>query len=182
MGKHRRYPLQPAQQSQLFHHQQDSVKGSPQHKVPAGAMPQSGQQPHHADIQQLVPAVAAQRDVNIVPKEAAQRNVPPAPKVGDRFGKVRVVEVGVIMKSEHPAQPDCHIRISRKIIVKLDGIKQHPKPRTRYRKLLQGRIQILLHQLACRIGNHHLFGQADAKAGDAFAATSLYRTIGPATS
>ena len=95
--------------------------------------------------------------------------MPPAPKIGDRFGKIRVVEVGVIMKSKHPAQPDCHIRIGREIIIELDGIEQHPKPRARYRKLLQRRIQILLHQFACCIGNHHLFGQADAKAGDALA-------------
>ena len=132
-------------------------------------MPQAGQEPDYTDIENLVFAVAAQRDVNIVPKKGAERDVPSPPELGDRLCNIGVVEVDVVVETEHPSQADGHIRVGGKVVVELDGVEQRAKPRPRYRQTGKLPVHILGHQLACGVGDHHLFGQAHTEFGDALA-------------
>ena len=63
--------------------QQHEKIQSPQHKVPARAVPEARERPDDEEIQIDMLAVAAERYVDIIPEERAERNVPPSPEFGN---------------------------------------------------------------------------------------------------
>ena len=75
----------------------------------------------------------------------------------------------MIVEAEHSSQTDCHIRVSRKIIVNLQGVQQHTKPCPCYRQGGKVCVQIVSRQRACHIGDHYLFGQSQTEACDTLA-------------
>src|SRR5262245_6500339 len=82
-------------------------------------------------------AVATERDVQIVAKPVRERDVPPAPEVLDRLGDIRIVEVLEDSESEHPAEPDGHVRVAGEVEVDLERVADDAQPRhpsTRWRR------------------------------------------------
>ena len=173
MPQHRRYPLLLLPQQEFFNDKKQEKVQSPQHIVPAGAMPQAGQAPHNEQVEELpplAPAVAAQRDIHIIPEEGGKRNVPPPPKIGDGGGNIGIVEILLIMEPAHQPHADGHIGISRKIQVDLQHIAQPAQPQSRRRDLRQplgGHGQPAVSQHRHRIGQYRLFGQPHRKTADA---------------
>ena len=91
--------------------------------------------------------------------------MPPPPELGDGAGDIGVVEVLQEVEAERMAQADRHIGIGGEVEVDLEGIGQGPHPG-------QAGIQIggclskdSVGDLAHGVGQHHLFGQAEAETG-----------------
>ena len=68
--------LQNPEKEQLFQDEQDSIVQAPQREIPAGTVPEAGQEPDDEQIQQLTaftPPVSAQGNIDIFPKPGGQR-------------------------------------------------------------------------------------------------------------
>ena len=77
-------------------HQQDAMIETPQHVVPAGAVPQARQQERDHHVARPGPfagARTAERDVDVIAEPRRQGDVPAAPEVGGVARQVRVIEV-----------------------------------------------------------------------------------------
>ena len=67
--------LQCAAPDVLFERKEDTVVEAPEHEVPGGTMPETGQKPDHEHVPELLPlsvAVAAERDVDIITEPGAE--------------------------------------------------------------------------------------------------------------
>ena len=85
---------------------------TPDDEVPRGTVPHTREEPHHEDVQCLVPTVAAHGDIHVVAEETAERDMPAPPKVGDGIAAVGVAEVFVEVEPQTAPQSDGHIRIA----------------------------------------------------------------------
>ena len=153
-------------QKQLFQDHQHAIVKTPQHKVPAGAVPQTGQKPDHKQIHELMAAVSAHGDVHIVAEKAAHGNMPAPPEFGGTAGNVRIVKGLHIMKAEQSCETDGHIRVAGKVEIDLDGIHQNAEPCAGSGQTGQIPIQIAGSKIAGDVGDQHLFAQTDAEPGD----------------
>ena len=170
VGEEGRDFFQHLEQPQLLHNQKHPVKDAPQDKVPAGAVPQAGQEPDCTDIENLVFAVAAQRDVDIVPKKGAERDVPSPPELGDRLCNIGVVEVddGSGNRTSFPGRwPYPSRRKSRSRAGWRRAARQNHAPATD--KPASCPSIYWATSWPCGVGDHHLFGQAHTEFGDALA-------------
>ena len=87
----------PAQMAVLFQHQQHKIEQAPHDKGPVGPVPDSGEQPHHKEVSDVlslgVYPAAPQGEVYIVPEPGGQGDVPPPPELRDRAGDIGIIEV-----------------------------------------------------------------------------------------
>ena len=154
----------PNGEHQLFQKQQHRKQQTPQHKIPAGTVPQARQHPDRENVKHpphSAHPIAAHGNVHIVPEPGAQAHVPPAPEFGDGSGKVGIVEILDEMESEQPAQADGHIGIAGEIEVDVqhEGHGVHP---VKEDALFAGGPENFrqLSQLVC---NQNLLGKANEK-------------------
>ena len=155
----------PPAQNRIFLQRDDQAEiHAPEDEVPAGPVPHAGQEPDYQDIEELMPAVSAQRDVEIVAEETAQRNVPSPPEVRDGIAAIRMVEVFLEMETQAAADADGHIRIAGKIEIDLQGESQQADPGTGRRKRGQVAGEKLVGHLGKLVGQDHFLAQADDEA------------------
>jgi len=148
-------------EQEFFSQKQQTVVHTPGHEVPAGTVPEAGQQPDDEDVADIFPEadpVAAQGNIHIIPEEAAQGNVPPAPEFCNAFGDVGVVEVFQELKAEDPAHTDGHIGIAAEIEVDLEGICHSHQPAACKGQCAIGQF---IHHHTTGVGQKNLFGKAD---------------------
>ena len=110
----------------IFLDQQDrGVVEAPEDEVPAGPVPESGDEPDEDDVEQaarLRHAVAAEADVDVVPEPEGHGHMPAAPEVGDARGDIGEVEVFAEPEAEHAAKADSHVAVTRKVEVDMKCI------------------------------------------------------------
>ena len=126
--------LQVGQQEQLFHRQQHKVVQTPADKVPVGTVPDSGEQLHDKEVQDLTLqtlAVAAQGDIHILPEPAGKGHMPAPPELGDGAGDIGIIEVLGEIKAQHPPHADAHEGVAGKVKVQLQGIGDDAQPHQR---------------------------------------------------
>ena len=119
----------------LFECEENTIVETPEHEVPGGAMPETGQEPddeHVPELFQLAVAVAAERDVDIITEPGAERDVPAAPEVGDRDRTERIVEVLEVVEAEHAAHTDRHVTIGAEVEVELEREAETTEPGTEH--------------------------------------------------
>ena len=162
MPHHDGYTIQPLQQERLFQQQQHGVVHAPQHKVPAGAVPQSGEEPDDGNVQQLAAqplAVAAQRDIHILPEPCGQADVPAPPELRDGAGLVGIVEVLQKPEAEQTSKADGHVGVAGEIEVDLEGEGQRAQPCRDHGG--RGHGGDLLPHGAHLVGQQHLLAETD---------------------
>lgn len=102
---------------------------APQDESPIRAMSYTSQKKYDAQIQVSPIAsfsIAAQRNIHVLFKPGAKRYMPAPPKFRDTFRNIRIIKIFQKVKSEHTTKPYRHIRISRKIKIELQGIRNRP--------------------------------------------------------
>ena len=169
------YPSRPflhvGMQHVFLDNQEHAVIGTPQHEVPAGTVPQSGEGPHNQQVQNMSrhrDPIAAQRNVHVLPEPGTQGNVPSSPELRDAVGDVRIVEVFAELKTEHPSQADGHVRISAEVEINLQCIGADSDPVSHHgniavRQRTDGGVQG-----AEIVGQQDFFAQAENKSLCAF--------------
>ena len=137
---------------------------APEHKVPACTMPQSRQRPDDEQVQIYMPAVAAQRNVDVIAKEGAERDMPSAPELRDRARDIRQSEVLRVFEPENAAKADRHVGVAGKIEVDLKREQDHAQPHAKRCSGGELPVENLACDFARTVGQQHLFAQADAEA------------------
>ena len=85
-------------------------------------MPDTGQEEYDEEIDissDLSLTVTTQGNVDIITEPGTQGDVPSSPEFTDTVATVRIVEVLLELETEHLAETDRHIRITREIKVDL---------------------------------------------------------------
>lgn len=140
---------------------------TPENKIPACTMPHTGEKPHDKNVHHLMPAVAAQRDVDVVAEKAAQRYVPAAPEVGNGIAAVGMVEVFIEMEAHAAPHAYRHIAVAGEVEVDLKRERNDAEPRAGGGKMVDIACEQLVADFRELVGNNHLFAQANEKAVDA---------------
>ena len=120
----------------LFEREEDTVVEAPEHEVPSGTMPESGQEPDDEHVPKLLSlsvAVAAERDVDIITEPGAERDVPTTPEIGDGDRGERIVEVLEVVEAEHAAHTDRHVTVGAEVEVELEREAEAAEPGTEHR-------------------------------------------------
>jgi len=104
------------------------MQAAPDHKVPAGPMPESSQQ--HRDHQVDVGAdnafaIAPQGDIEIIPQPGGKRDMPTAPEIGDGSSHIGHVEVDGQVEAHQGGETDSDIGIAGEIAVDLQSVTIH---------------------------------------------------------
>ena len=89
--------------------------------------------------------------------------MPALPVLAERGGDIRVVEIFEEGETEHAAQADGHVGITRKIEIELDRKTGRSQPGHREGPLAGGHGEDCVSHLAQGIGNNHFFGQPNDK-------------------
>ena len=157
------------QQEQFFQDQQDAEIDAPEYEIPAGAVPETGEQPYDRDIAQLLgkaAAAAAERDVDIITKPAAHRDMPAPPEICDAVRDKRIVEVFREVEAQHAAEADRHVRITGKVEVDLESVSDRAKPGSEHRR--RGLRGSSFPEKTDVVGEQDLFGEPADEAAGAF--------------
>ena len=93
--------------------------------------------------------------------------MPAPPELADRSRQIRIIEVLLVGKAEHPAQADGHVGITGEIIVNLKAVQNHSQPYRSRAQLFQGQVKHTVHHLAEHIGKYHFLHQSVHKTLDA---------------
>ena len=116
-----------------------AVEPAPDDERPRRAVPEPAEQHRQHDVpigEDRAPAVAAERDVDVVAKPPRERHVPPPPEVLDRGRRVRGVEVLREGEAEEQCDPDRNARVAGEVGVDLDGVRVDPDQELERRVLL----------------------------------------------
>ena len=92
--------------------------------------------------------------------------MPAPPEIGDRSGRVGIVEVLEEIDAEELGQPDGHVRISREIKVDLQRVADDPQPGQAEVELAAGKREDGIGRDRDRVGHEHLLGQPDDEPPD----------------
>ena len=107
-------PFEPFAKEGPFQHQKYAIVESPYDEIPAGSVPEAGQQEDDDLISVGLPPAAAapsQRDVYIVPEPGRQGYVPAPPEFPYGSGYIGIVEVLKEAEAEHLAHAYGHVRV-----------------------------------------------------------------------
>ena len=170
MAEHSRELFQPPSKYKLFQQQQNTVVDAPCHKIPACAVPDAGEQPYDKNIPHMLPAlypVAAERYIHIIPEPGAKGNVPAPPELRNTLRNIRIIEILQKMEAEHFSKADRHIRIGRKVKIKLKRIGCQSHPCGQHRKLCAGHRPNGIPERTRIVRQQHFFTKADHKAVNA---------------
>ena len=118
----------------FFQCQKHEEDQSPQHKVPACTVPQSGKRPDCQHVPHGFPlahTAAAQREIDIVLEPASQRDVPSSPELAGGAGHIREIEVLGKLEAQHFSHANCHHGIAGEVEVDLKAIGKRSQPRIR---------------------------------------------------
>ena len=158
-----RYPVLNLHDGVFFKHYYRAEVQTPQHEIPARAVPESGKEPHDQYIQRLVTAVSAHRNVDVIPEETAQRDVPSPPEFRNGAGHVWVIEVLVKVESHAAPHADSHVGIAGKIEVDLHGVRQNAYPGSAGGKRSEVSVEERSRKLPELICENYLFSKSDKK-------------------
>ena len=156
----------PIQQPFFLNDQQNKEPQSPQHKVPACTMPQSGQSPDNQQVAgsfSFAAPAAAERKIDVFSEPAGQGYMPSSPEIGDRTGNIRVVEVLRKPETQHITEANRHQRIARKIKINLQGVCQCRNPCHRGGDLFQRQQSRRIPQRANIVCDQYLASQPQDK-------------------
>ena len=92
--------------------------------------------------------------------------MPAPPELGDRAGRVGIVEVLEEIDAEELGQPDGHVRISREIEVDLQRVAGDPQPGQAEVQLAAGQGKDGIGRDRDGVGHEHLLGQPDDEPPD----------------
>ena len=149
-----------AQNRVFLYHHDDAEVDTPEDKVPACAVPHSGEEPHDEDVHCLMLAVAAHRDIYIIAEEAAERDMPAMPEVGDGVATIRMTEVLIEMETYHAAETYRHVAISGEIEIYLEGKGYDAYPRSCCGKLGESADKKLVGDFRQLVCHYHLLAQS----------------------
>ena len=96
---------------------------APEQEGYVGSMPDTDTQKYDKFIDagtHFAFSVAAKRNIEIFQKPAGQGNMPSSPEFPDAGRTVRIVEILLEMKSEHPSKSDRHIAVAAEIKINLE--------------------------------------------------------------
>ena len=145
--------------------QRKTMQGAPQHKCPRRAVPEAAQQEGDEQVAQgpsRAPAVATQRNVQIIAEPAGQRDVPAPPEVLYIRGLVGGIKVPRQMDIEEQRTAYGHVAVAGKVKVELERIGD----------ALQGSfqkgqgaclIEAIVHDGGEIVGNEDFFGKTYAQ-------------------
>ena len=143
----------------LFHYQQHKIHQAPSKEIPAGPVPNTGQQPNDQQISNVfsLPGYArsAQREIDIVPEPGPKGNMPAPPELSDTPGNVGIIKVFIKMKTKYPAQTNGHIRIAREIKENLKRVGKGSQPSHAYGKLAVRCTKCLIRYDRQLVGQQH---------------------------
>ena len=151
---------------------------APRHKVPSGAVPQSAQQKHDhngKDLPAQSASVSAQGYIYVICEPSGQADMPSAPKVPDRDGGVRPVEILHQVDAQKRGASAGNVRIAGEIAVDLDAKQKHSQNDIR----TGGTARIAEHliHIGCEIvGNDDFFEKTRQQEPDAL--TEFHRVPG----
>ena len=100
------------------------MQETPEHKIPARAVPQATQQHGNHEISHIAwkrTTRTAQRDVEVIPEPARQSNVPALPKFLHAAADVRIEKVAWQGYTKHAGESDGHLAVTGKIEINLQG-------------------------------------------------------------
>ncbi len=103
----------------------DTVVGAPEHEGPGGAVPEAAEEHGDEDVDRdppLAPAVATERNVEIVAQPERERDVPAPPEVLEVERGVRPPEVDREPEAEQQGDADGHVGVPAEVRVDLDGV------------------------------------------------------------
>lgn len=121
-------------------------------------------------------AVSAEGDVEVIAQPGRERNMPAAPEFGDAGGFIGRIEIFDELETEHEAQPDRHVGISREVEVNLKGVAQGAKPCVRPDSGMS--VEREIGDFAHAVGDEDFFGEAEAEENDP-AAEFFQRVVPP---
>ena len=104
---------------------------SPEHKRPVRSMPQPTQNKNYGHVHACSsspPAVAAERNVEIISKPFAQSNMPSTPKVRDTYCRIGAIEIFWKCEAKHKAKTYSHVGVGGEIEIDLKGIGNRAEP------------------------------------------------------
>src|SRR3954463_10044937 len=78
--------------------------------------------------------ISTQRKIKILPQKPCQRDVPARPKLIDRGGLVGGIKIYREFYAKHSGQTNRHVRVTRKIEIDLQGIRQRAQPGVTHRQ------------------------------------------------
>ena len=115
----------------FFKAKEYTVIQSPQNEIPACTVPQSRKEPHDEQVYDhsgFSLAVTSQRNIYVFSEPYAEGYMPTSPEVGHTVGNVGIVEILAEGETKHFSQTYCHIGITGKIKVDMEGIEKKSKP------------------------------------------------------
>src|SRR5690606_18529901 len=134
---------------------------APDHKCPAGAMPQAADHKHNKHIHDMPrhphPA-SAKGYIEIVPEPGGERDMPAAPEILDGGREVWPAEVLHQIDAEHPGGADGDARIAREVAIDLEG-KENRGDNTGDAAVMLGVIINRVYINRQPVGDHDLFEQ-----------------------
>src|SRR5947209_14817663 len=97
-----------------------------------GAMPKAAQQEHRAEIDvcaRVRPAIAAERNIEIIAKPGRQADVPAPPELGDRKLRIGNSEVAREAHADRDRKSDRHVRVAHEVEIDLQRVSADTEPR-----------------------------------------------------
>ena len=83
-------------------------------------------------------AVSSKRNVYVFSEPGAERNMPSSPEFRNGERGVGIIEVFLEIESQHTSETDCHIGVSREIVIDLQGVGDKTDPSGKRAKLFGG--------------------------------------------
>ena len=104
----------------------EAVQRTPHNEGDAGAVPDAAHDENNHDVQifaRLPPAVAAERDVDVIAEPVGERLMPAAPEIGDARGKIRAVKILAHLVAQHLRGADRYFGVAREVAVNLESVQ-----------------------------------------------------------
>ena len=156
--------FQKREQEAFFQHKEHEKEQTPQHKIPACAVPEARGRPHDKQVKNgaVFPlAVAAQRNIQIFAEPASQRDMPAPPELRNTARRVGEPEIFREFEAKQPPKPDRHQGITAEIKIDLQGIGEDPEPRKRHGQPFIADRRHLIPELADLVRQQDLAPQSE---------------------
>ena len=155
-----------------FECQEKAEIATPEEEIPAGAMPETGQEEDEENVGRLaeefdLAAFELQGDEEVGAEPGGEGHVPAAPELGDGLADVGVVEVFGQFEAQHAAQAKGHVGVAGKIKKDGQGIGDQTKPGDSGTDRRGISCEDLVGGDGETVGDEDLFGQANNEAADA---------------
>src|SRR5438270_10482639 len=102
-------------------------------------MPKACKKKNDQEVADRLPppaAVAAEWDVKVISEPEGKRHMPASPKIGNRTGRIGVIEILRKGESQHEGKTNRHVGITREIEINLQRIRENSEPGDRCVKVI----------------------------------------------